>query len=165
MLSTLEITAGFCILSFLYMLVIPYFAETKRIIRFFPPDVKEAAANHPDPSYPARTAGYLLTAAFASAYAGSLICIGRQGLRNSEGFGMLFMRYLVFMYGYKVLDIAVQDQYLIIMKKYFVRFFPETKDCRGWNDTYFNRRKQRIRIFVIPLLCAAAATAALIIGG
>ena len=74
---------------------------------------------------------------------------------------MMYGRYLLFMYGYKVFDIVVQDQYIVIRRKYYIRFFPETRDCESWNDYSFNKRNQMIRLVAFPFLCAVIAWIAL----
>ncbi len=68
----------------------------------------------------------------------------------------MYGRYLLFMVGYKVFDIVVQDQHIVIRRKYYIRFFPETRDCAGWNDYRFNKRNQMIRLVAFPFLCATA---------
>ena len=67
-------------------------------------------------------------------------------------------------YGYKVFDILVQDQYIVVRKKYFVRFFPETAGCTAWDDRSFNKKNQLKRIISIPFFCAFMAWITLKIG-
>ena len=45
----------------------------------------------------------------------------------------------------------------MIKKKYFLRFFPETKDCKSWDDRSFNKSNQRKRLIVFPFVCALTA--------
>ena len=78
---------------------------------------------------------------------------------------LLFGRYMLFLYGYKLFDILVQDQYIVITKKYFVKFYPETKDCRSWDDRSFNTKNQLIRLAAFPFVCALMAWITLIIRG
>jgi hypothetical protein len=72
---------------------------------------------------------------------------------------------MIVLYGYKLFDIVVQDQYLVITRRYFVRFYPETRDCPGWRDRSFNTRKQLIRLAVFPFSAALMAGITLWIGG
>ncbi|MBQ3373424.1 MAG: hypothetical protein IJG40_09875 [Oscillospiraceae bacterium] len=122
-----------------------------------PQDIRDAAKDHPDPPKERRIIGYLLTAVVAIAYAGGIVLIGTDALRHSCGFWQIFGRYLLFMYGYKVFDILVQDQYIVIKKKYFLRFFPETKDCKSWNNRSFNKSNQLKRLIAFPFVCALMA--------
>lgn len=126
-------------------------------MRFLPQDIRDAAKDHPDPPKERRIIGYLLTAVVAIAYAGGIVLIGTDALRHSCGFWQIFGRYLLFMYGYKVFDILVQDQYIVIKKKYFLRFFPETKDCKSWNNRSFNKSNQLKRLIAFPFVCALMA--------
>ena len=165
MLTTLAVLAVICVLSLALILVIPYFAVTKALVRFFPEDIRKAAAGHPDPSAGRRIAGYCLTAAAAAVYLGALCFLGADGLRNHYGFWLLSGRFMLFLYGYKIFDILVQDQYIVITRKYYVKFLPETKNCRSWNDRSFNTKNQVIRLIAFPFAGMLLAWITLRIGG
>ena len=164
MITMLAALAAVCLLSLAFILVIPYFAATRVLMGFLPQDVREAAKAHPDPSFGRLMIGYLLTALAAAGYAGILFYLGADGIRRGYGFWLLFGRYMLFMYGYKLFDILVQDQYIVITKKYYVKFYPETKDCKSWDDRSFNTKNQMIRLIVFPFVCALTAWITLIIG-
>ena len=164
MLTTLAVLAYVCALSLFYILVIPPLAPTGLFMRFLPLDIREAARDHPDPPKERRILGYLLTAVFAAAYAGAVILLGADALRRGGGFLQVFGRYMLFLYGYKIFDIVVQDQYVVIRKKYYLRFFPETKDCRSWGDLSFNKASQMKRLIAFPFVCALMAWITLRIG-
>ncbi len=164
MIITLSALACVCALSLFFIIVIPPLAPTKLFMSFLPQDIREAAKDHPDPPKEKRILGYLLTAAVAIVYAGGLVLIGADALRHGCGFWQIFGRYLLFMYGYKVFDILVQDQYIVIKKKYFLRFFPETKGCKSWNDRSFNRSNQLKRLIAFPFVCALMAWLTMRIG-
>ena len=157
MIPTLAVLAYVCALSLFFVLVIPPLAPTKLFMRFLPRDIRDAAQDHPDPPRARRILGYLLTAVLAVAYLGAIVWIGADALRRGCGFWQTFGRYLLFFYGYKVFDILAQDQYLVSRKKYFLRFFPETKDCKSWDDRSFNRSNQIKRLIALPFVCALAA--------
>ena len=164
MVTTLIALASVCFLSLLYILVFPYFARTGLMMRFLPRDIREAAGGHPDPSAGRQIVGFLLTAAAALVYLGTLCFLGADGLRRGYGFWLLFGRYMLFMFGYKLFDILVQDQYVVITRKYFVRFYPETGHCRSWDDRSFNTRNQLIRLAAFPAACALMAGITLMAG-
>lgn len=165
MITTLIVLAAICALSLGFILVIPSFAATKVFISFLPADIREAAKDHPDPPAGRRFVGYLLTALAAGIYLTALWFLGADGLQHGYGFWLLFGRYMLFFYGYKLFDIIVQDQYIVITRKYYVRFFPETKDCESWNDRSFNTKNQLIRLIAFPLISALLAWITLKIGG
>ena len=151
MITTLCALAIVCLLSLVVILIIPHFAATKVLMRFLPRDIREAAKAHPDPSVGRQTIGYLLTALAAAGYAGVLYFLGADGIRRGYGFWLLFGRFMLFMYGYKLFDILVQDQYIVITRKYFVQFYPETRNCRSWDDRSFNTKNQLIRLIAFRL--------------
>ena len=164
MITTLAVLAIGCLLSLAFILIIPYFAATKAIVRFLPQDIREAAKAHPDPSLGKQMIGYLITVLAAAGYIGLLFFLGADGLRRGYGFWLLFGRYMLFLYGYKLFDILVQDQYIVITRKYYVRFYPETKDCKSWDDRSFNTKNQIIRLIAFPFVCALMAWVTLLIG-
>ena len=165
MITTLIVLVAICILSLGFILVIPSFAATKVFMRFLPEDIREVAKDHPDPPTGRRFAGYLLTAAAVGIYLAALWLLGADGLRRGYGFWLLFGRYMLFFYGYKLFDILVQDQYIVITRKYYVQFYPETKDCKSWSDRSFNTKNQLFRIIVFPFVASLLAWITLKIGG
>ena len=165
MITTLCALAIVCLLSLVVILIIPHFAATKVLMSFLPRDIREAAKAHPNPPVGRQVIGYLLTALAAAGYVGVLFFLGADGLRRGYGFWLLFGRFMLFLYGYKLFDILVQDQYIVITTKYFVQFFPETKECKSWNDRSFNTKNQIIRLIAFPFVCALMAWITLVIRG
>ena len=164
MITTLAALAAVCLLSLAFILIIPHFAATRVLMRFLPRDIREAAKAHPDPPAGKRMIGYLLTSLAAAGYVGMLFFLGADGIRRGYGFWLLFGRYMLFLYGYKLFDILVQDQYIVITKRYFVKFYPETRNCKSWDDRSFNTENQLIRLIAFPFVCGLIAWITLIIG-
>jgi hypothetical protein len=164
MITTLTVLAAVCLLSLAFILIIPHFAATKVLMSFLPQDIREAAKAHPDPSLGRQIIGYLMTALAAAGYVGLLFFLGADGLRRGYGFWLLFGRFMLFLYGYKLFDILVQDQYIVITRKYYVKFYPETKGCKSWDDRSFNTKNQMIRLIAFPFVCALMAWITLRIG-
>ena len=164
MITTLIALAAVCLLSLAFILIIPHFAATKVLMSFLPQDIREAAKAHPDPPLGRQIIGYLMTALAAAGYVGLLFFLGADGLRRGYGFWLLFGRFMLFLYGYKLFDILVQDQYIVITRKYYVNFYPETKGCKSWDDRSFNTKNQMIRLIAFPFVCALTAWITLIIG-
>ena len=152
MITTLFALAYVCALSLFFILVIPPLAPTRLFMRFLPRDIREAAKDHPDPPRERRILGYLLTAVVAISYVGGIVLVGADALRRGGGYWPIFGRYLLFMYGYKIFDILVQDQYIVVRRKYYLRFFPETKDCKSWDDLSFNKSNQTRRLVAFPFV-------------
>ena len=165
MLLTLIVLSYVCALSLFFILVIPPLAPIKLFMSFLPRDIRETAKDHPDPPRERRILGYLLTAVVSVTYVGALVLLGADALRHGGGFWQIFGRYMLFMYGYKIFDIVVQDQYVVVKRKYFLAFFPETKDCRSWDDLSFNKSNQMKRLIAFPFVCAMMAWVTLAIGG
>ncbi len=164
MITTLAALAIVCLLSLAFILIIPHFAATKVLMSFLPQDIREAAKGHSDPPTGKRIIGYLLMALALAGYVGALFFLGTDGLRRGYGFWLLFGRFMLFLYGYKLFDILVQDQYIVITRKFFVKFYPETRGCKSWDDRSFNTKNQMIRLVAFPFVCALLACVTLLIG-
>ena len=165
MLTTLIVTAITCFCSLGLILVIPYFGKTKLVMRFLPKDIQAAAQEHPDPAPGRLLIGYLLTLVTFFVFVGGYVFLGADGLRRGCGFWALWGRFMVALYGYKLFDILVQDQYIIITRQYFVKFYPETKNCLSWHDRSFNTKNQLIRLIAFPFAAMLMAAITLWIGG
>ena len=165
MLTTLIVTAIICLCSLGLILVIPYFGKTKLVMGFLPKDIRQAAGDHPDPAPGKLLIGYVLTLAMAALFVGGYVFLGADGLRRGYGFWRLWGRYMIALYGYKLFDILVQDQYIVITRHYYVSFYPETKDCPSWRDRSFNTKNQLIRLAAFPFVSALLAGITLWIGG
>ena len=144
--------------------LIPFGTHTIRIVRFDPERISSREGNEHVPIWNHDISLIPLDDAHTE-YLGALVFIGYDGLRRGNGFWLLFGRYLLFFYGYKVFDILVQDQHIVIRKKYYLRFYPETRDCESWNDYSFNKRNQMKRLIAFPFVCALLAWITLRIGG
>ena len=165
MLTTLIVTAITCFCSLGLILVIPYFGKTKLVMRFLPKDIQAAAREHSDPAPGRLLIGYLLTLVTLFVFVGSYVYLGADGLRRGCGFWALWGRFIVALYGYKLFDILVQDQYIVITRQYFVKFYPETKNCLSWHDRSFNTKNQLIRLIAFPFAAMLMAAITLWIGG
>lgn len=165
MITTVFALTYVCALSLFFILVIQPLAPTRLFMRFLPQDIREAARDHPDPPRERRVLGYLLTAVIAATYFGAVALIGADALRRGGDFWQVFGRYMLFMYGYKIFDILVQDQYVVVKRKYYLRFFPETRNCKSWNDLSFNKSNQIKRLIAFPFVCAMLAWITVKIGG
>ena len=139
------------------VLVIPYLAPPKLVLRFLPEDIYEAAKDHPAPSKKKQLLGHLLTAAFCGYFAWTMKDNADRIKREHLGFTEAFKRLTVFMYMIKAFDIIALDQLLCMTSGYYKRFYPETKDCAGWHDRGWNNKKQGTRLLLYPVICAVQA--------
>ena len=165
MLTTLIVTAIICLCSLGLILIIPYYGKTGLVTGFLPKDIREASKDHPDPAPGKLLIGYLLTLMMAALFVGGYVFLGADGLRRGYGFAKLWGRYMIALYGYKLFDILIQDQYIVITRQYFVKFYPETKDCPSWHDRSFNTKNQLIRLIAFPFVAALMAGITRWIGG
>ena len=139
------------------VLILPYLAPPKLVLRFLPKDIYEAGRNHPAPSKKRQLLGHILTLIFFAYF----ICIMKKNAdeiqRENLGFPEAFKRLAAFPYVEKLFDIIVLDQFLCMSSGWFQRFYPETKSCTGWHNRGWNNRQQAARLLIYPLVCAVQA--------
>ena len=157
MKRTILSSLGMCAIMGALVLVLPFLAAPRLVLRFLPKDVYEAGKDHPAPSRKRQLLGHLLTAAFCGyitwAYKDNINRIKQEKL----SFGQAFCRLMVFLLIEKAFDIAVLDQYLCMTSGYYKRFYPETAGCEGWHDRSWNSRQQGVRLLLYPVICTVQA--------
>ena len=141
----------------LLVLILPYLAPPKLVLRFLPKDIYEAGKNHPAPSKKRQLFGHLLTAAFGGDFVWTMKKNADDIRREKLTFGEAFGRLMAFLYVEKAFDIIVLDQFLCMTSGWYKRFYPETKDCAGWHNRSWNNKKQAARLMSYPLVCAVQA--------
>lgn len=141
----------------LLVLILPYLAPPKQVLKFLPKDIYEAGKTHPAPSKKRQLLGHILTLLFL----GYFIRIMKQNAdeikQEGLGFGEAFKRLMAFLYVEKAFDIIVLDQFLCMTSGYYKRFYPETRDCKGWHNRSWNNKQQAARFLLYPIVCAVQA--------
>lgn len=139
------------------VLIIPYLAPPKLVLKFLPKDIYEAGKDHPAPSKKRQLIGHILTLLFL----GYFIYIMKKNAddikREDLGFAEAFKRLMVFLYTEKAFDIIVLDQFLCMTSGWYKHFYPETKDCAGWHNRGWNNKQQAARLLLYPIACAVQA--------
>ena len=141
----------------LLVLILPYLAPPKFVLRFLPKDIYEAGKNHPAPSKKRQLFGHLLTAAFGGYFVWTMKKNADDIRREKLTFGEAFGRLMAFLYVEKAFDIIVLDRFLCMTSGWYKRFYPETKDCAGWHNRSWNNKQQAARLISYPLVCAVQA--------
>lgn len=141
----------------LLVVILPYLAPPKPVLRFLPKDVYEAGKDHPAPSRKKQLLGHLLTAAFGVFFVWTMKKNADEIRREKLGFGEAFKRLMAFLYVEKAFDIIVLDQFLCMTSGWYKRFYPETNDCEGWHNRGWNSRQQGARLLLYPIACAVQA--------
>lgn len=141
----------------LLVLILPYLAPPKLVLRFLPEEIYEAGKDHPAPSKKKQLFGHILTLLFCGYFVETIKQNADDIRRENLGFTKAFKRLMVFLYIVKAFDIIVLDQFLCMTSGYYKRFYPETKDCAGWHNRGWNNKQQVARLMLYPIVCAVQA--------
>lgn len=141
----------------LLVVILPYLAPPKLVLKFLPKDIYEVGRNHPAPSKGKQLLGHILTLLFLGFFLRIMKENSDEIKREELGFWEAFKRLMAFLYVEKAFDIIVLDQFLCMTSGWYKRFYPETKDCAGWHDRGWNSRQQGARLLLYPIVCAVQA--------
>ena len=152
MLMTFLLTLCNIILLCLMILTASVFMPYRGLAKNFPKDVQEALKPRlyeidRQPKSP-RIFGGILIIIMCLLFVGVFICGGVDGIHYSFTFGQHLLRFLIIAFGTKAFDIIALDYFLLTK----TNFFPETKDCAGWQQFGYNR-KQQLGQSVFMMIC------------
>ena len=157
MLMTILLTLLMCLLLFLMIWAATYFLPWKRLMDFFPKDIREKAKDHKPPFPAAPVIGWICMTLCVLGFLGVIVWGGWDGSRREYGFGQFLVRFLIILFGVKAFDIIALDYFLITKTQFFQHYLPETKACAGYHQFGYNRAEQFRQIITLPL--AALLTA------
>lgn len=157
MKRTVKLSLGMCFVMLVIVMVCPFLASPKMVLRFLPKDIYEAGKDHPEPSLCKRLLCHILML-MAAAYMVWAYKDIADGIKKEKlSFGEAYKRLMAFLYIEKAFDIVCLDQILCMSTGYYQHFYPETKECEGWKNRGWNNKNQIIRLVLYPVLCAVQA--------
>ena len=81
-----------------------------------------------------------------------------DGMRSGFTFGQFFLRFVLILTVYKICDMALIDNFLLLKFHFFQHYYPEAADVMEGRKYGFNIRSQLLKLFVIfPAVSALAA--------
>lgn len=140
MLTTIALTLIMCALLFLMIWSATYFLPWKRLMDFFPEDIREKAINHRPPFKSAPVFGWVCMILCALGFIGVIVYGGRDGVQRGYSFSQFLVRFLIILFGVKAFDIIGLDYFLITKSHFFQRYLPETKGCTGYHRFGYKRK-------------------------
>ena len=154
---TLVLTLLMCVLLFLMVWSAAYFLPWKKLMDFFPEDIKEKAMDHQPPFRTAPLFGWICMILCMLGFAGVIVCGACDGILKDFSFGQFLVRFLIILFGVKAFDIIVLDYFPITKTRFFQHYLPETEGCAGYHSFGFNRKEQIRQCVMLPF--AALLTA------
>ncbi len=146
-----------CILLFLMIWSAAFFLPWRKLMDFFPEDIREKAIDHKPPFGAAPAIGWLCMIVCMIGFIGVIAYGGWDGVRQNYTFGQFLVRFLIILFGVKAFDIIALDYILITKTHFFQHYLPETEGCMGYHNFGFNRKEQIRQIIMLPF--AALMTA------
>jgi hypothetical protein len=142
LLLTLCNIALLCLMILAATIFMPY----RGLAKNFPKDVQEALKPRLDeidkqPKAP-RIFGSILIIIMCLLFVAVFIFGGIDGMKNDFTFSQFLLRFMIIAFGTKAFDIIALDYFLLTQTNFFPHFFPETKDCAGWQQFGYNRKQQ-----------------------
>ncbi len=157
MTVTFSLTVIMCVLLFLMIWSAAFFLPWKKLMDFFPEDIKEKAIDHMPPFKSAPVIGWICMILCMLGFLGVIVYGGWDGVQRNYTFGQFLVRFLVILFGVKAFDIIGLDYILITKTHFFQHYLPETEGCEGYHNFGFNRKEQIRQIIMLPF--AAVLTA------
>ena len=157
MLTTVVLTLLMCSLLFLMIWSATYFLPWKRLMDFFPEDIKEKAIDHRPPFRAAPVFGWACMVLCMLGFLGVIVYGGWDGIQKGYTFGQFLVRFLIILFGVKAFDIIGLDFILITKTRFFQHYLPETEGCAGYHSFGYNRKEQIRQCVTLPF--AALLTA------
>ena len=154
---TLVLTLLMCALLFLMVWSAAYFLPWKKLMDFFPEDIREKAMDHQPPFRSAPVFGWICMILCMLGFVGVIVCGAWDGILKDFTFGQFLVRFLIILFGVKAFDIIVLDYFLITKTRFFQHYLPETEGCAGYHSFGFNRKEQIRQCVMLPF--AALLTA------
>ena len=156
-MTTILLTLLMCLFLFLMIWAAAYFLPWKRLMDFFPEDIKEKAKDHKPPFPAAPVIGWICMVLCTLGFLGVIAYGGWDGIRRGYTFGQFLVRFLIILFGVKVFDIVCLDYVLITKTQFFQHYLPETKGCAGYHQFGYNRKEQIKQIVTLPFTALLTA--------
>lgn len=157
MAVTIIIVAIICADLFLAIWGAAAFMPPRRVSKWLSKDLREVMNKLPDKSKFSTFVGTVILALGCLIYAGAIIYVAYDGIKNGFSFWNFFVRFMIIMYCVKAFDIIVLDWFLITKTKFFQHFYPETEGNPGYSQFGFNKKQQITRIVLFPFICLGMA--------
>ena len=159
MLLTIFLTIVFCTAMAIMLVSAVVFIQDNRLFSSAP---KEAQAvliqREKEPFYGAHAIGWTLFILAVLMILGVGVIAIWDGLRSGFTFQQFFLRFVLIFTIYKICDMALIDNFLLLRFHFFQHFYPEAEHVMEGRKYGFNIKSQLLKLFVIfPAVSALAA--------
>ena len=159
MLLTVFLTIVFCASMALMLVSAVAFIQDNKFFSSAPKEAREVIRQRDkELFYGARKIGWSLFIMAVLMILGVGVIAVWDGLRSGFTFWQFFLRFVLILTIYKICDMALIDNFLLLKFHFFQYYYPEAKDVMKGRKYGFNIKSQLLKLFVIlPAVSALAA--------
>ena len=159
MLLTIFLAIVFCAAMAMMLISCVAFIQDNKFFSSAPKEAREVLIQREQELfYGARAIGWSLFIISVLMILGVGVIAVLDGLRSGFTFWQFFLRFVLILTVYKVCDMALIDNFLLLKFHFFQHYYPEAADVMKGRKYGFNIRSQLLKLFVIfPAVSALAA--------
>ena len=159
MLLTGFLAIVFCAAMALMLISAVAFIQDNKFFSSAPKEAREVLIQREQELfYGARAIGWTLFIISVLMILGVGVIAVWDGLRNGFTFWQFFLRFVLILTIYKICDMALIDNFLLMKFHFFQHYYPETEQAMEGRKYGFNLKSQLMKLFVIfPAVSALAA--------
>lgn len=150
MLLTLFLTVVFCAAMALMLISAVAFIQDNRFFSTAPKEAREVLVQREkELFYGARTIGWTLFIMSVLMILGVGVIAVWDGFRSGFTFRQFFLRFVLILTVYKICDMALIDNFLLLKFQFFQFYYPEAANVMKGRKYGFNIKSQLLKLFVI----------------
>ncbi len=159
MLLTVFLAIVFCAAMALMLISCVAFIQDNKFFSSAPKEARDVLIQRDSELfYGARTIGWVLFILSAAMILGVWAIAIRDGFRSGFTFYQFFLRFVLILSIYKICDMALIDNYLLLKSHFFQHYYPEAASVMEGRKYGFNIKSQLLKLFVIfPAVSALTA--------
>ena len=159
MLLTVFLTIVFCAAMALMLISCVAFIQDNKFFSSAPMEARDVLIQRDSELfYGARTIGWVLFILSAAMILGVGVIAIWDGFRSGFTFYQFFLRFVLILSIYKICDMALIDNYLLLRSHFFQHYYPEAASVMEGRKYGFNIKSQLLKLLVIfPAVSALAA--------
>ncbi len=159
MLLTIYLAIVFCAAMALMLISAVAFIQDNKFFSTAPKEAKEVLIQREQELfYGARTIGWTLFVISVLMILGAGVIAVWDGFRSGFTFWQFFLRFILILTIYKICDMALIDNFLLLKFQFFQHYYPEAAHVMEGKKYGFNIKSQLLKLFVIfPAVSALAA--------
>lgn len=159
MILTIFLAIVFCAAMAMMLLSAVAFIQDNKFFSSAPSEAKEVLVQRDtELFYGARAIGWTLFIISILMILGVGVIAIWDGLRSGFTFRQFFLRFVLIFTIYKVCDMVLIDNFLLLKFQFFQYYYPEAKNVMVGKKYGFNIKSQLLKLFIIfPAVSALAA--------